>query len=331
MPVESGEEKVRILLRSAEGEVREVPPEELASALEEQGSAVWVDFVRPHDKAREVLGGVLGLPPFTVEDCMSPLRMPKLDMFEVNGLWGAFVAAFAVRAEREAPGLRAIEVDLVVGPGYLVTVRDGPVPGVRERLESHLKSDDMPESPGGFLAYEVLDALIDGHLPALVEAAAIAEELENALDPGRERASVSALENLIDLRRDLSSFRRLAVAQQEVLRRLGRASTDLREYLSDAADNQREAIDMADATREFAEGAVEAYRIRRDERSGLGIRRLTVFAAILGPLTLVCGIYGANFTAIPGTDSPLGFPIFVGVQLVFVVIAAWILHRSGLI
>lgn len=328
LPVEAGDEKVRVLAHGADGGVREVSREGLESVLAEPGTAVWIDLVRPRAGAEEILRDVLKLPPLTVEDCMAPLRMPKVDVLE-NGV---FLAAFAVRVERDGDlGLRAIEVDLVVGPNYLVTVRDGPVPETRGRLEERLRGGELSERPGDLLAYEVLDALIDGHLPALVEAATAAEELEGTLDPGNERASVAALENLIALRRDLQAFRRLAVAQQETLRRLGRTAPDLRHYLSDASDNQREAVDMADATRDYVEGAVEAYRIRRDERSGLGIRRLTVFAAILGPLTLVSGIYGANFARIPGAESPFGFPIFVGVQILFAVAAVWFLYRRGLL
>ena len=153
------------------------------------------------------------------------------------------------------------------------------------------------------LAYEVLDALVDGHLPALVSIAAAAEELEDRLNPRNDRASTAALENLIVLRRDFLAFRRLAVAQQEALRRLGRTAEEIRDYLSDVTDNQREAVDMADATRDYIEGAIEAYRMRRDERSEVGIRRLTVLAALLGPLTLFAGWYGMNFTYIPGAEE----------------------------
>lgn len=332
LPVEEGEEKVRILVRDTNGEVLEVAVDELEGALGKAGSAVWIDLVRPQEVSEKILGEVLGLSPLVVEDCMAPLRMPKMDAFMVDEEGGSFVAAFAARTVREEEvGLRAVEVDLVVGPNYLVTVRDGPVPETRGRLEARMRAGGFHDRAGDELAYEVLDALIDGHLPALVEAATDAEELEVMLDPNDERSSVAALENLISLRRDLQAFRRLALAQQETLRRLGRTSPELREYLSDAADNQREAVDMADATRDYAEGAVEAYRIRRDERSGLGIRRLTVLAAVLGPLTLISGIYGANFANIPGAASPLGFPIFIGVQVIFAVVAVWFLYRRGLL
>ena len=332
LPVEEGAEKVRVFARGASGATREVPVDGLEAALSEEGGVVWIDLIRPRALSERILGDTLRFPPLTVEDCTAPLRMPKMDVFEVDGRRDVFVAVFAVRVEREESlGLRAVEVDLVVGPNYLVTVRDGPLPEIGGGVRERLRDGDLGEEPGASLAYHVLDGLVDGHLPGLVEIATSAEEVEDSLDPGEERASVDALENLISLRRDLSAFRRLAIAQQEILRRVGRTSQTLRGAFSDVADNQREAVDMADATRDYVEGAVEAYRLRRDERSGLGIRRLTVFAAILGPLSLLSGIYGTNFRTLPGSDGPLAFWIFVAVQVVFVAAAVVVLNRRGLL
>lgn len=330
LPVEEGEEKVRILARDADGAVREVPADGLEDALSEAGTAVWIDLLRPRGRAEEILRDVLDLSPLTVEDCLSPLRMPKIDAFPDGS--GAFVAAFAARVgDGGEPRLRAIEVNLVIGGSYLVTVRDGPVREVEETLAARLRSEEsLPEEAGAVLAHAVLDALTDGHLPALVSTAEQAETLEGDLDPRYERHSARALEGLILLRQNLLSFRRLAVAQQEVLKRLGRSIPAVREYLSDVEDNQREAVDMADATQDYVEGVIETYRLRRDERSEHAVRRLTVLAGIIGPLTLVSGIYGANFAWIPGAESPYGFPLFVGAQLLFAGAAVWFLYRRGL-
>ena len=329
LPVELGEEEIQILASLEDGQVGKLAPDELRVVLDEPGTTVWIDLLRPGNGSREILEEILRLNPLTVEDCLSPLRMPKIDVFSDN----AFVAAFAARLAGDSwRQLRAVEVDLVIGENYLVTVRDSPVPEVSERLERRVRSGTVTEgvSTGGMLAYEAMDALVDGHLPALVSAATVAEELEESLDPRNERASMNALENLISLRRDLQAFRRLSVAQQESLRRLGRVSPDLRAYLSDASDNQREAVDMAEATRDYLEGAIEAYRMRRDERTELGIRRLTVLAAVLGALTVLAGWYGMNFSYLPGAESAWAFWIFILLQVLFVVAAVWYLRRRGL-
>jgi magnesium transporter len=88
-------------------------------------------------------------------------------------------------------------------------------------------------------------------------------------------------------------------------------------------------VDIADATGDYVDGAVEAYRIRRDEWAGIAVRRLTVLAGVLGPLTVFGGWYATSFSYIPGADLPYGFYVFVGVQVLFIVVVLSYLRRRG--
>src|SRR5918992_317328 len=115
LPVEEGQEEIRIVSRLLRG----------------KGKSLEI--------SREELEAL------TVEDCMEPLRMPKMDVLPggaSGGARGAFVAAFAARLEGEArgPRLNASEVDLVSAPGYLVTLRDGSVDEVERRLDVLMRS-----------------------------------------------------------------------------------------------------------------------------------------------------------------------------------------------
>jgi Mg2+ and Co2+ transporter CorA len=101
--------------------------------------------------------------------------------------------------------------------------------------------------------------------------------------------------------------------------------------LSDVADDQREAIDTAAATCDYIDGAIEAFRVRRDARTERGIRRLTVLAAIFGPLSLTTALWGSNFQSIPGTNTQWGWYAFVVVQVIFVVGAVIYYRRRRLI
>jgi magnesium transporter len=142
---------------------------------------------------------------------------------------------------------------------------------------------------------------------------------------------LTALERLVVLRRDLLAFRRLAVAQQEVLRRVGRVFPEVRAQLADVADNQREATDTATATCDYIDGAIEAYRVRRDADTEDGIRRLTVLAGILGPLSLLIGFWQVNFPNIPGSGWAFGWPVFVGLQLTLIALGVWYFRRRGML
>jgi Mg2+ and Co2+ transporter CorA len=180
LPFDEGREEIRVLRLSTEGQVRHISPNELEDALGYPASVVWVDILRPHEGSEALLRDTLRLGPLTVEDRSQPLRMPKMDALPEGG---AFMAALAVRLDEEdEPRLRAEEVYLVVGRGYLVTVRDGPLGEVEERFRSQiLAAQTWLESPGFPLAHAALDALVDGHAPVMVRTAA---DLEESLDPG---------------------------------------------------------------------------------------------------------------------------------------------------
>ena len=109
----------------------QLTPAQLTAALHDPAGVLWVDM-DGSDAARSksLLSDVFGFHPLTVEDCFDSEQRPKLEDF------GAYVFA-VTRLPRfpEAPGLaeRATEVDLFIGPNYLVTYHDGPVHGL-ERL-----------------------------------------------------------------------------------------------------------------------------------------------------------------------------------------------------
>jgi magnesium transporter len=322
---------IRILAQptAAERDWQSIPLAALRRTVA-SGRFVWIDIVQPEPAAAALLGGSLDLNPLTIEDCLLPLRMPKFDPLPATG---AFVAAFAIRLDRgSAPRLRATAITLVVAPGFLVTVFRDSVPEVTQRIESTLEgNDDLPADPGPVLAHAAFDALVDRHLPIMLQTAEVAEELEDELDPRAERRGLTALERLIVLRRDLLAFRRLAVAQQEVLGRVGRAFPEMRAYFVDVADNQREAVDTAAATCDYIDGAIEAYRVRRDAQTEDGIRRLSVLAGIFLPVSLLIALWGINFPNIPGTQTPWGWPIFVLVQIVIILSGAWYFRRRGML
>jgi magnesium transporter len=101
--------------------------------------------------------------------------------------------------------------------------------------------------------------------------------------------------------------------------------------LADVADNQREAAETATATGDDIDGAIEVYRVRRDARTDGAIRRLTVLAGDLWPVSLLIGLWGVNFPNIPGTDSAWGWPAFVAAQAVLILLGARYVRRRGLL
>jgi hypothetical protein len=190
---------IRILARSVDQPgARELAPEDLERSIA-AGDLVWIDIV-PGTATEMLLDTRLHLGPLTIEDCLVPLRMPKLDPLPGGG---AFVAVFPVRlVEGFEPRLRMSAVPIVVGPRYIVTVQREPTLELSLRLEAAFNGDiPLVEPSGAALAHLAVDALVDRHLPVMLRTAEVAEELEERLNPQSERDSLDALDRLIILRR----------------------------------------------------------------------------------------------------------------------------------
>lgn len=251
--------------------------------------------------------------------------MPKLDLLPDGG---AIVILFALRLEEgDEPRLHASPVGFLIRERYLLTTHRAPIDSIENRLRDALHD---PEASGPRLAALAIDALVDEHLAVTLRSAELAEELEEQLDPDDELQSLVTLERLIILRRDLLAVRRLGVAQQEVLRRLARHFPAEAPMLEDVITNQREAIETATAVCDYIDGAIEAYRLRREARTEIGIRRLTVLASLFGVVSIVMGLWGVNFVGIPGSESRWGWFVFVGALLALLALGIWYVRRRGL-
>lgn len=77
--------------------------------------------------------------------------------------------------------------------------------------------------------------------------------------------------------------------------------------------------DMAASLRDYTIQLGDLYQSQIDLKQNHIMTILTVVTAIFMPLTLIVGWYGMNFKNMPELDSPLGYPIVIGVSIVIVV------------
>lgn len=227
---------------------------------------------------------------------------------------------------RSVPGgrLGTTEVDLFVGPDFLVTVHDGSAVSttmVRDRLE-HGFALTAP-TPMGLFAHLAMVGI--RRIPALID------ELEAQLDDLEElatRADPRAITEVHALRRDVIVLRRVLVPQSQIYEELVEGGHPLVDESSRAAFErvigyQSQILQSLDAARSLLGSVVETHRGAVADQTNEIVRVLTVFSAIMLPLGLVAGIFGMNFPDILLTNHPRGFWILVGVMAAGA-IALWI-------
>lgn len=305
----------------------QVDPTELARRLARDDVAGfgWVDLPRVDPSDRAALRA-LGLPELAVEDLVDDRHQPKVDRV------GDVVVLVVHGLDLDTLGeeLRTVELDLVVADRLLVTCHDGRVASVAAlaaRADEGALRFDRPLA----LLHRLLDTMNDVFVPFV-------EHLDRRLDLIEEEVLDDPTEetrrDIYALQRDLIQLRRVMVPQAEVVRRLQREQApgwqDGDEALvRDLVDHLQRIAELSASYQALLESAMTSYRSALEDRLNDMLRTLTVISAVLLPVTVVAGLFGMNFVALPGTGAPNGFWwTLAGSAGLVLSMLGWFAHRG---
>ncbi|NNC75798.1 MAG: magnesium transporter CorA family protein [Acidimicrobiia bacterium] len=250
-----------------------------------------------------------------VEDILADTEFPKIDEFGDQ----LFVVLHGLAADTDT--IRTVEFDAVVGDDFLVTFHREALPGVEWMIEASQRGVGA-DGPDILLA-RIAEAGSRRLLPLVDAVDARIEELEDEAilgDPG-----IPA--QVMQMRREMVVLRRVIAPQREVFLRLRDGATALgqraEERFSDVYDHQYRIVESLDSARALLGAVLDTYRSTVAEMMNEVMKVLTVFAAILLPLSLMAGIYGMNFENIPELSYRWAYFALLGVMAV-TAISLWV-------
>ncbi len=282
----------------------------------------WLDVVDPTPDHAVALARRFGLDRVTRDDLMER-QFPKFEVLDGHRL--LVVHALA----SDASAVRTVEVDVLIGDDWLLTVHAEPVRSIDYLLERVQRSGFAADSPL-HLAARLTEFVGERYLPILDELDAQVFDLEDDAVEGQ----ASVLPDIHALRRDVAVLRRVLAPQRrtlELLARQGGLDERARRDLSDAIDHHVQLVDSLDAAHGMVAGLLDTYRGAKDEQMNEVMKVLTVFSAIFLPPTLIAGIYGMNFEQMPELDEPWGYEL-AWALMVSIVLGLWVYFvRRGFI
>ena len=280
-------------------------PEDCAPFLDTQ-SVSWVDVkgLGSEDILRR-LGKVFSLHPLVLEDIVNVPQRPKIEEYDDQLL----IIARMVTMKSSGNGFVSEQVSLVLGRHYLLTVQEEPeydcFGPIRERLRTG--KGTIRKQGADYLAYALLDSIIDGFFPVLEEYGEKIEELEDEVvaNPSRQ-----TLEKIHSIKRELLGLRRAIWPQRDAINTLIRDGNDLishdvNVYLRDCYDHAIQVLDMVETYRELAASLMDVYLSSVSNKMNEIMKLLTVISSIFIPLTFIAGVYGMNFDP---AKSPFNMP-----------------------
>ncbi len=264
----------------------------------------WVNVVDPDSRTLEELETLFGLHPLALEDAQNQNLAPRVDEYE-------HVVFIVARTILWAEELDTDQLSLFVAKKVLVTIHDKVFPQLEDaRIRLRKKDPRLLKSGADFLAYTILDDLVDSYVPHLDRLQNILDELEEkALEsPTRQTAN-----NIHEFRRDLLVLRNALRPQRDAFAELSRAELsafrkETREYLRDVHNHMIQTLDRLDTLREVSSGLMEVYLTVINNSLNEVMKTLTIIATIMLPLGLIASAYGMN-VAFPGKEEVTGFVV----------------------
>jgi magnesium transporter len=289
-------------------------PAELSAA-----GLTWIHLDAPTLDRAQALAEQYGWHALDVEDVMSKRQRPKVDDYADEGYLFA-VLHFPVY-DPAVQRLNAAELDVFVGPDYLVTLPTTelkPVTRLFHRCQDDEEFREQLFSKGsGRLLYEILDDLFDYCFPILDKIGFKLEALEDDVFDGRADEVVRDLSNV---KQEIISYRKIIKPERSTLRVLERhverfLPEELELYFDDLIDAAERIWDTLDNYKEVVEALEDTNESVIAHRQNDVLRVLTVFASIVLPLTLITGIFGMN-VHFPGFDTAWAFWVILVTMVV---------------
>src|SRR3954465_3758085 len=268
----------------------------------------WINIERPRALEQAWMEEHFDFHPLDYEDVRSRHQRPKVDEYEDY----LFIVLHFPRYDKNVSRLNAAEVDIFVGPDFLITLPNEPLQSIgylfeRCRANEELRDSLFAKGPG-YLLYKIVDDCVDASFPMLNKIGLKLERLED--DIFEEERSREVVRDISDVKQEIINFRKVVRPQRAALRDLERTKRYIPEgldvYFDDINDANERIWDMLENFKEVAEALEATNESALSHRLNDILRILTVFSVLLLPLTLISGIWGMN-THVPGEQSVGGF------------------------
>lgn len=305
-------------------EEREIKSIDEALTFKDNSGVNWLDIEGIHDtNVVAKTGSYLGIHPLILEDILNASIRPKQ---EDHKDYIVVILKMLCPNKNKVSGnvnFESEQVTFILGKNWLVTFQEAKAGDVFDFVRTRIRSAKGKIRGAGpdYLAYALIDAIVDGYFSVLEDLGESIEEMEQKVT---ERDSALSINNIHDLRRFALSFRRAAWPVRDILSALERDQSNLisaqtHVYLRDVYDHSIEIIDMIESYREMVAGLIELYLSSMSHRMNSIMMVLTVVTTIFMPLTFIAGIYGMNFEHMPELKWEYGYPLIMVVMLAIAV------------
>lgn len=325
---------IRILFRHRSGTlVDNLTMDQLPAALKDPHSRLWIDLQNSSAvEQHEILEKIFRFHPLAVEDAINDVHVPKLD--DYGGY--LYLVFHTFRLGDERMDIDTFELDIFLGPNYLITIHEHPSPTIDQLWNLDYHRERGLARSTVLLLHELLDKQLDGYIPLLDQFEARIEELGDLIFQRGQAAENAILNDILTAKSSALRLRRILLPQRNVLEHLAHDDlsvipAETRIYFQDLYDHILRLADLAESMRDLVNGTMTIHLTLASNRLNEIMKVLTIISTIFMPLSFIAGVYGMNFEFLPELQWRYGyfftwviFLVIVGGMLAFFRARRWL-------
>lgn len=287
----------------------------------------WIDIIRPTNKEFMMLKDMYDFHDLLLEDCMTENQRSKVDSYEDY----SFIVLHLPRYKKELSRLVSEELDIFIGPDYLVTLHEGelkPLVEFAQNCQSNeaLRSEYM-EKGSALLLYEIIKTLFDYCFPMLDKIGNMVNDINREMFANRSKSMLETISRtkmqIINYRSVVKPLRPVIITLEKVIQKYLPKDMDI--YFDDITDKIEKIWNMLENYKEVIESADGTFASLTNHTMNGLMRTFTIVQVAILPMTLVSGLFSMNVQGIPMHNYLMAFWIVFGMIFIPTVLIGVIL------
>ncbi len=303
---------------------------DIPELLANPDNLVWVDMEAPTKEETRILADVFHFHPLTIEDAVETRNHPKVESYN-NYL---FLIVHGVTMETNTSNFVTRELDVYLGKNFVVTFHHDGFRSI-DSVKNHIRNNTfLCERGADYLLHQILDQLIDFYIPVVDDFDQAINNLEDRIFEMQGGGDNKILSEVMNLKRSVGRLIRISSKQLDVFSRLANGEFPLIKerslpFYRDIYDHLHRVSTLSENYQELVGGLMNLHFNVVANRTNDIVKFLTIFSAIILPLSLIAGIYGMNFENMPELKTRNGYFLALGsMVLIAVAFLIYFWHRG---
>jgi magnesium transporter len=296
--------------------------------FEEKSDVSWIDVSGVHnEKIIEEIGEGFAAHPLILEDIVNTGQRPKIDLYNDY----IFISLKVLAYNNEKDEVEFEQISLILGKNFIITFQKEDKDFfslIKDRIRN--TKGIVREKGADYLAYALIDSIVDNYYLTLEILADKVEELEKDII---SNPSSDELERIKHYKNEITFIRKSIWPLRDIIRSIIRSSSSLIKesteiYFKDIYDHVVEILDMIGLLQDMLTNTLDVYLTSSSNKMNEIMKILTIISSIFIPLTFITGVYGMNFKYMPELESNYGYPIVLSLMFVIIILLLMYFKRK---